>query len=238
MTQTGAGETDTGAAAMRRYFAELIGMFIFMLAVFGAFVSESQLAPLGIGAALMVMVYAGGHVSGGHFNPAVSISAWLRGRLPAADLGPYIASQLVGALVAYLVALGIWGDALNTAGAGLDLDGQVLAAFLGELVFTFALCYVVLTTTGTGSRTGSGTGSHSRPPAGSEFSGLAIGLTMTVGGVAVGGISGAALNPALAFGLSIGGLFVWKWIWVYLLAQVIAAVLAAAATRALTPENP
>lgn len=208
-------------AAVRKYLTEMIGTFVFMFAVIGILLSGTECpaaVALGIGAVLMVMVYASGHISGGHLNPAVSIAAYLRGALPLGDLGPYIVAQLVGALAAFGVGFGLWHDKYSPG--TLDLSGAVWPAFLAELVFTFALCYVVLHT------------ATSKDSAGNSFYGLAIGFIVTVGVVAVGAISGAAFNPAITFGLMLSGVFAWKFLWVYLLAQVLGAVVAAYAYKA------
>ncbi len=210
---------------MRRYLAEFIGTLLFVTAIFGVVLSQSDLAPLGIGAALTALVYAGGHISGAHFNPAISVAALIRGRLPLADLGPYVAAQLLGGLGAYLLSLGMFGDELDALPAGLDLDGVVIAAFVAELVFTFALAWVVLNT------------ATSRDHPVNSFYGLAIGLTVTAGAIAVGSISGAAFNPAVVFALTVAGILQWKWIWLYLLAQLIGAALAGLAFRALEPPD-
>lgn len=203
-------------SALRKYITELIGTFVFTFAVIGIVVTPDcgvAATALGIGAALMVMVYASGHVSGGHLNPSVSIAAYFRGALSLGDLGPYIVAQLLGALLAFAAGAGLWHD--KYFGQSTDLSGKVWAAFLAELVFTFALCYIVLHT------------ATSRDTAGNSYYGLAIGFIVTVGVVAVGGISGASFNPAITFGLMLPGLFSWKFIWVYLLAEVLGAILAA-----------
>lgn len=208
-------------AVVRKYLTELIGTFIFTFAVIGIVATPScgvAGAALGIGSALMVMVYASGHISGGHLNPSVSIAAYLRGALPLGDLGPYIVAQLVGALAAFGVGFGLWHD--KYFGTATDLSGKVWAAFLAELIFTFALCYIVLHT------------ATSKDSAGNSFYGLAIGFIVTVGVVAVGGISGASFNPAITFGLLLPGMFAWKYSWVYLLAEVLGAVIAAYAYKA------
>src|SRR5262249_47353098 len=88
--------------AMRRYATEFIGTFFLVFTVVTAVLSGAPLAPLAIGGVLMVMVFAGGHISGGHYNPAVTLAVWLRGRLAVRDIGPYVLAQLVGAVLAAL----------------------------------------------------------------------------------------------------------------------------------------
>lgn len=211
---------------MRKYVVEFLGTTLFVTAIFGALLTGSTLAPLGIGLALAAMVYAGGHVSGAHYNPAVSVAVVVRGRLPLAEFAPYVGAQLLGALAAYLLSLGIYGDQLDTLPNGLDLSGVVLAAFLGELVFTFALAWVVLNV------------ATSRDHPVNSFYGLAIGITVTAGAIAVGTISGAAFNPAVTLALTVAGVFEWKWIWLYLLAQLVGAALAGLAFRYVEPDGP
>ncbi len=210
---------------MRRYLAEFIGTLLFVTAIFGAVLTQSDLAPLGIGAALIALVYAGGHLSGAHYNPAVSVAVLVRGRLPLADFAPYIAAQLLGGLVGYLLALGMFGDSLDALPAGLDLEGVVFAAFLSELVFTFALGWVVLNV------------ATSRDHPVNSFYGLAIGLTVAAGAIAVGSISGAAFNPAVAVALTVAGVLQWEWIWLYLLAQLLGGALAGLVFRAVEPSD-
>lgn len=158
---------------MRRHVAEFIGTLLFVTAIFGAVLTQPALAPLGIGAALIALVYAGGHLSGAHFNPAVSLAAAIRGRLAWVDFVPYVAAQLLGGLVAYFLSVGLYGDQLDTLPPGLDLDGMVVAAFLAELVFTFALAWVVLNV------------ATSRDHAVNSFYGLAIGLIVMSGAIAI-----------------------------------------------------
>src|ERR1017187_10010735 len=125
---------------MKKYLVEFIGTFFLVLTV-GMTVIDPVVAvgfaPLAIGSALMIMVYAGGHVSGGHYNPAVTIAVWLRGRCPQSDVFPYIGSQLAGGIVAAMLVLGLKGDVVVA-----PADIRVFPALLAELVGTFALCYV------------------------------------------------------------------------------------------------
>jgi aquaporin Z len=210
---------------VRRYVVEFVGTLLFVVAIFGAVLTQSSLAPLGIGAALAALVYAGGHISGAHYNPAVSVAVAVRGRLPLADLGAYLGAQVLAALGAYLLALGIFGGQLDKLSSGLDLSNVAGAAFLAELVFTFALAWVVLNV------------ATSRDHPVNSFYGLAIGSTVTAGAIAVGSISGAAFNPAVTVALTVAGVFEWKWIWLYLLAQLVGGALAGMAFRFVEPEQ-
>ncbi|HSZ29548.1 MAG TPA: aquaporin, partial [Pseudonocardiaceae bacterium] len=137
-----AAVVPAAAVAGRKYAVELIGTFFLVFTIATSVLSASALAPLAIGAALMVMIYAGGHISGGHYNPAVTIAALVRGRIGLPDAIGYWIAQLVGGLLAAAIARWVIHPAqLHT----LTLSGHLLlAAFVAELLFTFALCYVVL----------------------------------------------------------------------------------------------
>jgi aquaporin Z len=233
-TAHGAGTTDAVAApepeaisssaavAARKYVVELIGAFFLVFTVGTASYLGAPLAPLAIGAALMVMIYAGGHISGGHFNPAVTIAALVRGRIGAVDAVGYWIAQLIGGVLAALVVRGLLANVVVTTNT---LAGNAGAAFVAELLFTFALCYVVLNV------------ATSRDHPVNSFYGLAIGFTVVAGAIAVGGISGAAFNPAVTLGADVMGLFAWSTLWIYLVAQVIAGIVAGLVFRALNPAD-
>jgi aquaporin Z len=166
----------------------------------------------------MVMVYAGGHISGAHYNPAVTLGVLIRGKLNVADAVPYILAQLGGAAVATV--------AVKFLRAGVDVTPITLQAgpaLLAEFLFTFALVYVVLN-----SATAEGT-------SGNSFYGLAIGMTLMTGAFAVGDISGGAFNPAVALGISMLGLSSWGNIWIYLAANFGAAIVAALVFKLVNP---
>src|SRR5215831_18324700 len=209
---------------MRRYLTEFIGTFGLVFTVGCAVMSGSALAPLAIGAVLMVFVYAGGHISGGHYNPAVSLGVFLRGNLPRADLVPYWVAQFAGAFLAAWLARftvnPIAVPTLSTSGAH-----AVFAAMLAEFFFTFALVYVVLNVATSSDQPNNG------------FYGLAIGFTVGAGAAAVGGVSGGAFNPAVAFGAMLMGLINWSDFWIYLLANLLGGALAAMAFRCLNPDD-
>lgn len=208
---------------MNKYVAEFIGTFFFVLTIGCTVIGGVPMAPLAIGAALMVMIFAGGHVSGGHFNPAVTLAVFLRGRCAAKDVAPYWISQIIGAVLAALAAMFLVGAPAKEAVA---FAGDVLPkALLAEFLFTFALAYVVLN-----SATAKGT-------SGNSFYGLAIGMTMMTGAFAVGGVSGGAFNPAVAVGISVMGLTAWANIWVYFVANLAGGAAAAAMFKLLNPED-
>jgi aquaporin Z len=209
--------------ATRKLAVELIGTFFLVFTVGASVYSGSPLAPLAIGASLMVMIYAGGHVSGGHYNPAVTLAVLVRGRIGAADAVGYWLAQLVAGLLAALVVRGVVTRAPATPVA---LSGHgLVAAFVVELLFTFALAYVVLNV------------ATSKDHRDNSFYGLAIGFTVMVGAFAVGGISGGAFNPAVALGGAVMGLFAWPTVWLYPVAELVAGAVAGLAFRALNPDD-
>jgi aquaporin Z len=197
---------------MNKYLVELIGTFFLVLTVGCTVIDKGAgpLAPIAIGAALMVMIYAGGHISGGHYNPAVTLGVWMRGKCDTKDVGPYMAFQIVGAVLAAGVVKFFKVGTTVTPG-----EPAVAAALLAEFLFTFALVFVVLN-----SATAKGT-------AGNSFYGLAIGMTVMTGAFAVGNISGGAFNPAVAVGISIMGLSSWSSIWIFLVADFVGGAVAA-----------
>jgi aquaporin Z len=207
--------------AMRKYVTEFIGTFGLVFTVGTAILSGSSLAPLAIGAALMVLVYAGAHISGGQYNPAVTLGAFMRGRLPARDVVPYWLAQLLGAFIAAWLARFVISPAKVTELSGHGVGEMLLA----EFIFTFALVYVYLNVM------------TSKVQPNNQFFGLAVGFTMMAGVFAVGGVSGGAFNPAIAFGGMLMGLFSWANIWVYLLAELAGAAVAALAFRYLNPDD-
>lgn len=197
---------------------EAVGTFFLVLTI-GQVVIEpgaGPMAPLVIGAVLMAMVYMGGHVSGAHYNPAVTIAVFLRGKAAAAEVPAYWGAQLVGALLAAAVVALLKPDAALVA-----LAPDTVPAIIAELVFTFALVFVVLNVA-----TAPGT-------AGNSYFGAAIGLTVMAGAYAVGGISGGAFNPAVVAGLVAMGILELSAVWLYLLAQLAAAAGAALLFNAL-----
>lgn len=208
-----------------KLLVEFLGTFLFLLAIALIVPQNAQFAPLVIGAALMCVVYMGGHVSGANYNPAVSLAILQRGKLTATDMLGYWAVQILAGILAFLVGGWITGKTIGIApGAEVSL-AQALAV---EILFTFMLCLVVLNVA-----TAKGT-------SGNSFYGLAIGFTIVVAAFAGGGISGGAFNPAVGIGATVahavlgGGGF--ENIWLYLVGPLLGAVLAAAAFKATVAE--
>src|SRR5437667_6023794 len=206
---------------MNKYIAEFIGTFFLVLTIGCTVVGAGTgvIAPLAIGAALMVMVFAGGHISGGHYNPAVTLGIFIRGKLQSADVVPYWIAQLTGAAVAALLL----NKVLRAGVAVTPIALHVGPALLAEFLFTFALVYVVLNA------------ATAEGPSGNSFYGLAIGMTVMTGAFAVGDISGGAFNPAVALGICILGISDLGNIWIYLLANFAAGVCAAVIFQLINP---
>ena len=175
----------------RKLIVEGIGTFFLVLTV-GMTVlgGAGALAGLAIGSALMVMVYAGGHISGGHYNPAVTLGVRLRGGTTTREMLGYFAAQLVAGILAAITVRALLPSSVDVV-AG---DPDALDLIIAEFLFTFALVYVVLNVA-----TAAGT-------KGNSYFGLAIGFTVTVGAYAVGPVSGAVFNPAVALGIMLLGL--------------------------------
>ncbi len=189
---------------MAKAIMEFIGAF-FLVFTIGMTVIEpgaGNLAPLAIGSVLMVMIFAGGHLSGGHYNPAVSLAVYVRGKLSVNDLITYMVAQFIAAAVAAGLVLFLKGFPALTPAVW-----AIIPALITEFLFAFALCFVVLNVA-----TAKGT-------SGNSFYGLAIGFTVLAGVYAVGAISGGAFNPAVALGITLMGLTSWASIWIYLVAN-------------------
>jgi aquaporin Z len=206
---------------MNKYIAEFIGTFFLVLTIgcTGIGVGAGVIAPLAIGAALMVMVFAGGHISGAHYNPAVTVGVLIRGKVNGSDVVPYMVAQLLGAAIAAVVVTKFLRVGIDVT----PIAPKIGPALLAEFLFTFALVYVVLN-----AATAEGT-------SGNSFYGLAIGMTVMTGAFAVGDISGGAFNPAVALGISILGISAWGNLWIYLLANFAAAVVAAVVFNLINP---
>jgi aquaporin Z len=200
---------------LRKCVVEFIGTF-FLVFVIGCVSSQAHvlLGPLAIGAALMVMIFAGGHISGGHYNPAVTVGVWIRGACNGLQAACYIIAQILAALAASMVVPVLFGHTI-TAGATGSITQVMLAEFLG----TFALVYTVLNV------------ATAPATAGNSFYGLAIGFTVFVQAVAVGSVSGGAFNPAVAVAASLLGAVKAQNLLIYWLSELIAAAAAASIFR-------
>ena len=192
---------------MQKIITEFIGTFFLVMgAALGGAVGASL--------ALMVMIYAGGHISGAHYNPAVSLAVWIRGISKVGDMLGYWMAQLAGAILAAVLLIGVFGVEMN--GDCVIYEEALITALVAEVLSTFALAFVVLnvaTTKGT---------------AGNSFYGIAIAGTVLAMALTIGKFSGAVFNPAVAVGLAIQKSLCWEQIWVYIVGSFVGAALAAA----------
>src|SRR5438874_4447126 len=207
---------------MNKYIAEFIGTFFLVLTVGCTVIpgAAGVIAPLAIGASLMVMVFATGHISGGHLNPAVTFAVFLRGKCPLSDAIPYWIAQIAAGVIAALVAIFLCGK----SGTPMAIT-NVPAAFVAEFLFTFALAYVVVNCA-----TAKGTLDNS-------FYGLAIGFTVLAGIFAVGAISGGAFNPAVAIGAAVMKILNFQDIWIHIVAELAGGLLAGLTFKFLNPTD-
>lgn len=208
---------------MKKYIVEFVGTFFLVLTIGLTVINTPAgvIPPIAIGFALMVVIFAGGHISGAHYNPAVTLGVWVRGRIAATAVPGYVIAQVLGAITAAKTALFLKGNPALPAPGALNVPVALVAEFL----FTFLLVYVILNVA-----TAKGTANNS-------FYGLAIGLTVTVGAFAVGNLSGGAFNPAVALGVTVLGLSAAANIWIFLVANLAGGLLAGLLFKGLNPDD-
>ncbi len=218
---------NAGLDCRREAIAEFLGTFILVFAGTGAVmvnkISAGSITHLGIsfvfGAVVTAMIYALGHISGAHFNPAVTLGFWASGFFPKYKVLPYILAQCAGAIAASKLLLITLGE-VASFGATVPLNGNWLQSLILETVLTFILMFVIL-----------GSGLDRRAHIG--FAGITIGLTVGLEAAFMGPITGASMNPARSIGPAlIGG--IWEHHWVYWVAPIWGAQLAVAVYRELS----
>lgn len=214
---------------MKKLIVEFIGTFFLVFTIGGAVASGSPNAPVAIGAALMVMVFAGGHISGAHYNPAVSFAVMLRGKMQAGEMFQYWIVQLVGGLCGAITSNFVTSNEASISMAPTS-NISIGMPLVAEILGTFALAYVVLNVA-----TAKGT-------AGNSFYGLAIGFTVMAMAVAVGGISGGAFNPAVGVGRVIADTLVGSGntlgsVWIYIVGPLVGGGLAAMVFKVVNTED-
>jgi len=199
-----------------KLLTEFVGTFIFLTAI-ALSGNAGAFAPLAIGLTLMAMVYMGGHVSGAHYNPAVTFGLWLRRAIPASTMGLYWLAQLVAGVLAFVLAYLVAG---KTGGIQPGAGVNAMSATAVEILFTTALVLVVLNVAAT------------RETAGNSYYGLAIGVTVAAGAFTVGPISGAAFNPAVGIGATfiaaVSSQGTWSDLWFYIVGPLAGAAIGAA----------
>jgi len=191
---------------MNKYLTEFVGTFFLVMgAAFGGAIGASL--------TLMVMIYAGGHISGAHYNPAVTVAVWMRGKIEMKDAVMYWIFQIAGAALAAVMVVYVFDEGGVSDCAALPSTN--MKAMLAELLGTFALAYVVLNV------------ATAKANSGNSFYGLAIGGTVLAMATVLGKFSGGAFNPAVAVGLCITKAICWENIWIYLVGCLGGGALAA-----------
>jgi|TARA_B110000438_G_scaffold8628_1_gene8526 aquaporin Z len=201
-----------------KLIAEFIGTFFLALTICTAAVhgSAGEYAPFAIAATLMVMIYGLGHVSGAHFNPAVTVGIWLRGACEKDEVAPYIAVQVIAGAAAALASANLLIADPSVTALELDMTQTIGAEFL----YTFALVFVILNV------------ATSEATAGNGYYGAAIAFVVLAGALTVGGISGGSFNPAVTGALFISGVIEAADLWMHLVPQFVAGVVAVQAFKA------
>jgi aquaporin Z len=209
---------------MKNWLTEFIGTFFLELTVVLSVHYSPAIAGLAIGAVLMVMVYMGGPISGGHYNPGISLGVAIRGKISYGTMISYWIAQLAAGIIAAIIGWLLIGRP-ETAGVPPLTHMDILRGLIAEFLFSFALVLTVLTTA-TSSKT-----------AGNSYFGLAIGFTVGAGVFAVGSLTGAAFNSAVGLGVCLFGLSAWFNIWIYVVANLAGGIVAAAIFRIISPED-
>ena len=198
---------------LKKCLVEFIGTFFLVFTIGCALFpnASGSFPPMAIGFVLMVMVYAGGHISGGHYNPAVSLAAAIRGALNWRNFVPYLIAQFTGGVLAALLA----GYIVAIPPYANETSFSMIPMIICEFLFTFALCYTVLHT------------ATSEDNRGNSYFGLAIGSIVLVGLLATAGTCYGAFNPAVAVGVFTMGITKVKLILATILTNFVAGAAAA-----------
>ena len=194
---------------MKKYLTEFVGTF-FLVLIIG--LSQN---PLAIGFGLTVLVYMGAHISGAHYNPAVSFAMLLRKEINSSDFFKYLLSQILGAFAAAFLVANMSSNMVVQP----DLQEPVAMILVAELIFTYLLVFVILNVA-----------THPNLD-GNSFYGFAIGLTVMAGAFCVGPLSGGVFNPAVSIGPSLVDLITENgvsqyFVWYYLTAPMAGSVMA------------
>ena len=197
--------------------AEFIGTFFLALTICTAAVhgSAGEYAPFAIAATLMVMIYAVGHISGAHFNPAVTVAVWIRGACDKNDVAPYIGTHLLAGALAAFVSQELLFSETSVASIQMDTTNAISAEFL----YTFALVYVILNV------------ATAEATEGNSYYGAAIAFVVLAGALTVGEISGGSFNPAVTGALYVSGVLELSDLWIHLVPQFLAGFVAVQAFK-------
>ena len=196
----------------KNYLMEFIGAFflVFAVGMVTLIPGAGSIAPFVVGLTLLLLITIGGRISGGHYNPAVTLACLLKGDVSFEKAVYYWIFQLIGAGVASFIVL-----FLKDYPVTVSLSVSIWHVFIVEFIYTFALVFAALVT------------SLVRHPLSALLTAVAVGLVVATGGVTVGSISGGAFNPAVVFGSAIMGIYAWETIWIFLLANIAGSVAAA-----------
>lgn len=201
---------------MNKVITEFLGTFFLVM---GAAIGGA----VGASLALMVMIYAGAHISGAHYNPAVSLAVWIRGRSSMGEMIGYWMSQIAGAITAALLVSKFFGK--EEIGFCVIPEDGIMQGLIAEFIGTFALAFVILNV------------ATSKRTAGNSYYGIAIAGTVLAMATVLGQFSGGAYNPSVALGLSLQMTFCWEQIWIYLLGSFAGAGLAAVVFNYCNPDD-
>lgn len=208
---------------MNKYICEFIGTFFLVLTIGSTVINGGAgvIPPLAIGSMLMVMIFATGHISGGHLNPAVTLAVWMRGKCATSDVPGYLISQIAGAVAAAFLVLFMKGHPTVTP---MPLPSPVVP-LIAELLGAFAIAFVVLNA------------ATAKANSNNSFYGLAIGFTVVACAFALGGYSGGAFNPAVAIGITAMGLISASSVWIHIAGNLAGGALAAVIFKIVSRED-
>jgi aquaporin Z len=209
---------------MNKYICEFIGTFFLVLTIGNTVIGNTNpvIPPLAIGATLMVMIFATGHISGGHLNPAVTLAVWLRGKVATSDVPGYLVGQFLGGIVAAFTVLFLKGHPAVTP---MTFPNGPVIPLLAEFLGTFALAFTVLNV------------ATAKANSSNSFYGLAIGFAVVTGAYSLGSYSGGAFNPAVAVGITTMGLNAVANIWIHLVADFAGGAAAALVFRSVSHQD-
>lgn len=208
---------------MRAYITEIFGTMFLMLAIGISvlMVELESVSPFTIGTMLVIVVYAGGPISGAHYNPMVTLSLAIRGALPWSRVPAYMLAQVIGVSLS-LLPISYFVSHESQSASDFRID-QIFAA---ECLFSFLLSFVICCV------------ATNRRTKGNSYFGLAIGMTVTVSAILIGGISGAAINPAVTLGLLAIRKLAPEMLWIYLAAQFLGGILSGFLAKYMLEDEP
>ncbi len=201
---------------MRKYINEFIGTFFLVLSIVMVCYNgtPSGFAPLAIGLGLIAMIYAGGHISSAHYNPAVTIAFFMQKKISLNDGVAYMAAQIIGAVFAAFTAMTLLGGVAESTDPRPFQFQSPVPPLLAEFLGTFAMVYVILNV------------AISKSNSGKSFYGLAIGFIVIGNAFVFSPVSGGAFNPAVAIGLCSIKAFDWTNLWVYMAGSILGGAVA------------